>query len=90
MRDGQPVDPTEWVGATFSLELIHMSHEERGPDILFTFLWTSDKNAFGLAGTDFTNTTRATGPLTGNARGHGSMSPWTIRNTFFAWGGFQA
>jgi arylsulfatase A-like enzyme len=85
-RDGRPVDPMGWVGGTFSLELIHMSHEERGPDILFTFPWTSDKNAFGLAGTDFTDTTRATGPLTGNASNHGSMSPWTIRNTFFAWG----
>jgi predicted AlkP superfamily pyrophosphatase or phosphodiesterase len=85
---GEPsgVQPTGWVDGTFSLELIHMDNEERGPDILFTFPWTSNNNTFGLAGTDFTNSTRVSGPLTGNRSNHGSMSPWTIRNTFFAWG----
>src|SRR6516162_4324514 len=29
---------------------------------------------------------RATGPLTGTAGNHGSMSPWVVRNTFLAWG----
>ena len=28
----------------------------------------------------------ATGPRTGNASNHGSMSPWNVRNTWFAWG----
>ena len=74
------------VAGTFSLELIHEFNSERGPDILFTFPWTSDKNAFGVPGTDFTNTSGATGSLTTNASGHGSMSPWNVRNTFFAWG----
>lgn len=74
------------VEGTFSLELIHEFNSERGPDILFTFPWTSDKNAFGVQGTDFTNTSGTTGSLTGNASGHGSMSPWNVRNTFFAWG----
>lgn len=71
---------------TFSLELIHEFNSERGPDILFTFPWTSDQNAFGVQGTDFTDTSGTTGPRTGNASGHGSMSPWNVRNTFFAWG----
>jgi predicted AlkP superfamily pyrophosphatase or phosphodiesterase len=84
--DPSRVHPTGWVEGTFSLELIHMDNEERGPDILFTFPWTSNTNAFGLAGTDFTNSSRVSGPLTGNRSNHGSMSPWTIRNTFFAWG----
>jgi predicted AlkP superfamily pyrophosphatase or phosphodiesterase len=74
------------VTGTFSLELIHEFNSERGPDILFTFPWTSDKNAFGVPGTDFTDTSGATGSLTTNASGHGSMSPWNVRNTFFAWG----
>lgn len=84
--NGLALDPAGWVPGTFSLQLIHMDHAERGPDIVFTFPWTSAKNAFGLEGTDSINTARTTGPLTGNVSAHGSMSPWTIRNTFFAWG----
>ncbi len=79
--------PGGWVQGTFSLELIHESNKERGADIILTFPWTSEENEFGIKGTDFTNTgSEATGPLTGNDSGHGSMSPWNIRNTFFAWG----
>jgi arylsulfatase A-like enzyme len=37
------------------------------------------------AGADFT-AARATGPLNGEAGNHGSMSPWTVHNTFLAWG----
>ena len=79
-------DPQGWVDGTFSLELIHLANEERGPDILFTFPWTSARNGFGVAGTDLMHTTRATGERSGEASNHGSMSPWTIRNTCFAWG----
>ena len=73
--NGLALDPAGWVPGTFSLQLIHMAHKERGPDIVFTFPWTSAKNAFGLEGTDSINTTRVTGPLTGNVSAHGSMSP---------------
>ena len=79
-------DPQGWVDGTFSLELIHLAHEARGPDILFTFPWTSAKNSYGLAGTDLVATTGETGARSGQASSHGSMSPWTIRNTCFAWG----
>lgn len=79
-------DPEGWIEGTFALEFIHMANAVRGPDVLFTFPWTSAKNAFGLAGTDWMETRRETGPLTGPVSNHGSMSPWTIRNTFFAWG----
>lgn len=79
--------PEGWVPGTFSLELIHEFNQERGADIILTFPWTSNKNAFGVKGTDFTETSSGTtGPLTGNASGHGSMSPWNVRNTFIAWG----
>ncbi len=75
-----------WVDGTFSLELIHMFHAERGPDIVLTFPWSSARNAFGVQGSNFTNTDAVTGPLSGSASGHGSMSPWSVRNTFIAWG----
>jgi arylsulfatase A-like enzyme len=71
---------------TFSTRLIHLDHAERGPDIVLTFPWNSAKNAFGVPGTDYTDTRGATGPLKGNAGNHGSMSPWTVHNTFLAWG----
>jgi arylsulfatase A-like enzyme len=71
------------VEGTFSLDLIHCSNAERAPDLLITFPWTSRANAFGVAGTDLAN-------VSGGARlwasDHGSMSPWNVRNTFFAWG----
>ena len=79
-------DPQGWVDGTFSLELIHLANEERGPDILFTFPWTSARNSYGLAGTDLVHSLRATGVRSGDASSHGSMSPWTIRNTCLAWG----
>jgi predicted AlkP superfamily pyrophosphatase or phosphodiesterase len=80
---GVPVEGRE--PGTFALELVHLAHAERGPDIVLTFPWSSAKNAFGVPGSDYT-AARATGPLAGNAGNHGSMSPWTVRNTFLAWG----
>ena len=71
---------------TFAIELIHLAHPERGPDIVVTFPWSSAPNPFGVPGTDYTETGRETGPLTGTQGNHGSMSPWTVRNTFIAWG----
>jgi predicted AlkP superfamily pyrophosphatase or phosphodiesterase len=79
-------DPRGWVEGTFSLELIHLANDARGPDILFTFPWTSAKNNFGLAGAELRDTATATGACSGQASSHGGMSPWTIRNTCFAWG----
>jgi arylsulfatase A-like enzyme len=76
-------DPRGAVAGTFSLELIHAANEERGPDILFTFPWTSRPNAFGVAGTDLANVNAGGAPLPSD---HGSMSPWNIRNTLVAWG----
>jgi len=80
---GAPVEGRE--PGTFALELVHLAHAERGPDIVLTFPWSSAKNAFGVPGTDYT-AAAATGPLAGSAGNHGSMSPWTVRNTFLAWG----
>ena len=74
------------VKGTFSLELIHMLNPERGPDIVLTFPWSSAKNGFGVQGSNSANSGGPTGPLSGNGSGHGSMSPWSVRNTFIAWG----
>jgi len=74
-----------FVPGTFALELVHLANEERGPDIVFTFPWSSAKSPSGVSGTDYTEAS-TTGPLHGAAGNHGSMSPWTVRNTFIAWG----
>jgi arylsulfatase A-like enzyme len=74
-----------FVPGTFALELVHLANDERGPDIVFTFPWSSAKSPSGVSGTDYTEAA-ATGPLNGSAGNHGSMSPWTVRNTFIAWG----
>ena len=85
-RDAGSAAATEGrVPGTFALDLIHMAQAERGPDIVFTFPWTSARGPFGLPGTDVTDA-KATGPLTGTAGNHGSMSPWVVHNTFLAWG----
>ena len=76
--------PTEGrVAGTFALELVHLANTERGPDIVFTFPWSSAKSPSGLQGLDYTEAS-TTGPLTGVAGNHGSMSPWTVHNTFIA------
>jgi arylsulfatase A-like enzyme len=80
---GVPVEGR--VPGTFALELVHLANSERGPDIVFTFPWSSAKSPSGVSGSDYTEAA-TTGPLTGAAGNHGSMSPWTVRNTFIAWG----
>jgi arylsulfatase A-like enzyme len=80
-------DPRGTIEGTFSLELIHMANAARGPDLLFTFPWTSEVNAFGVPGTDLAS---ISGGAKLYASDHGSMSPWNVRNTFLAWGaGFK-
>ena len=74
------------IDGTFSLDILHQPSTGRGADILITFPWSSVKNKYGYPGTDYSNTGGATGPKTGVSAGHGSMSPWTVRNTMIAWG----
>ena len=65
---------------TFPLALVHADHDEWGPDVLFTFPWTSACNAFGVPGSDMGDAG------SGVTSDHGSLSPWTIRNTLVAAG----
>ncbi len=86
-RRGEGSAPVEGIEpGTFAIELIHLAHAERGPDIVVTFPWSSARSPYGVPGADSTETARATGPLSGSQGNHGSMSPWTVRNTFIAWG----
>ena len=77
-----PGDPRGTIDGTFSLEFIHVANGERSPDLLVTFPWTSQANAFGVPGSDLACVSGA--PLL--ASDHGSMSPWNVRNTLLAWG----
>jgi arylsulfatase A-like enzyme len=82
-----PGDPGGAVEGTFSLELIHVASRERGVDLLFTFPWTSRASAFGVPGTDLAAVHGGAAPYVSD---HGSMSPWNVRSTLFAWGaGFK-
>ena len=83
-----PGDPLGAAPGTFALELIHAAHATRGADLLITFPWTSAPSAHGVPGTDLAC-------VSGGARlyasDHGSLSPWNVRNTLFAWGpGFKS
>ena len=49
---GVPVEGR--VPGTFALELVHLANDERGPDIVFTFPWSSAKSPSGVSGTDYT------------------------------------
>jgi arylsulfatase A-like enzyme len=79
----EPGDHRGVVDGTFSLELIHVANAERGPDLLLTFPWTSEKSAAGVRGTDLAC---VSGGAKLYASDHGSMSPWNVRNTLLAWG----
>lgn len=82
----KPADELGSVPGTFSLELIRQANKARGPDIVFTLPWRSGVNAFGFAGTHYTEGEGNTGALVGAASGHGGMSPWLVRNTLILWG----
>jgi predicted AlkP superfamily pyrophosphatase or phosphodiesterase len=86
------IQSQEWGGVVFSagrvdgafpLELINVANRDRGPDLLFTFPWTSRRSAFGVPGADLAAVPAGGAPY---ASDHGSMSPWNVRNTFLAWG----
>lgn len=75
------------VAGTFALEFVHLGGNERSPDLLFTFPWSSERNRFGVPGTDYLMVNGApTGPMQAGGGNHGSMSPWTVKNTMLAWG----
>jgi len=80
---GGVVFSAEAVDGAFPLELINVANRDRGPDLLFTFPWTSRRSAVGVPGTDLANVSAGGSPYVSD---HGSMSPWNVRNTFLASG----
>ena len=79
----EPGDPRGRVDGTFSLELAQLGNAERSPDLLVTFPWSSEANAFGIHGADLAC---VSGGAALHASDHGSMSPWNVRSTLLAWG----
>ena len=73
------------VPGTFSLDVTQGSHASRSPDVAVTLKWTSNRNPYGVPGTQ-TIISGKTGPLTGAASGHGGLSPWVVHNTLVLWG----
>ena len=83
----EPGSTFGFVEGTFSLELVHHDSVERGADILVSFTWSSERNAYGLRGVTTRDAHDGTaGSVTDGSAGHGSMSPWDVHNTWFAWG----
>jgi predicted AlkP superfamily pyrophosphatase or phosphodiesterase len=74
-----------WVPGTFSLELIGECNPARGADIIVTFQWTSEKNAFGFPGTQrIASRDKRTG-VAGRS-GHGGLNPWMVHTPLLFWG----
>jgi arylsulfatase A-like enzyme len=68
---------TDGVAAgTLSFDVARWNHPTRAADILVAANWTNGKNAAGFEGTT----------TSGGAAGHGSSSPFDIRNTLLAAG----
>ena len=76
IRGARSTAPSRWTS-------FHLANAERAPDLLLTFPWSSDANAFGVAGSDIACTS---GGAKLYASDHGSMSPWNVRSTCLAWG----
>lgn len=75
------------VPGTFALEYAHLGGHARSPDIVFTFPWSSARNAHGMPGTEANIVASgATGPATVATANHGGIGPWTVRNTMIASG----
>ncbi len=74
-----------WVAGTFSLELIDECRPTRGADVIVTFQWTSDRNAFGFPGAQKIATTDARRNVAGRS-GHGGLNPWMVHTPMLMWG----
>ena len=74
-----------WVPGTFSLELIGQCRPARAADLIVTFQWNSDKNAFGFPGTQRIATTDSRRNVPGRS-GHGGLSAWMVHTPLLLWG----
>ena len=74
-----------WVPGTFSLELIDQCRASRGADIIVTYQWSSDRNAFGFPGLQRIATSDKRGNVPGRS-GHGGLNPWMVHTPLIFWG----
>lgn len=81
-RDGRDLG---WVPGTFSLELIQQCRPSRGADVIVTYRWSSDRNAFGYPGLQRIATTDQRHNVPGRS-GHGGLNPWMIHTPLILWG----
>jgi arylsulfatase A-like enzyme len=74
-----------WVPGTFSLELVGQCNPARGADVIVTFRWTSEKNAFGFPGIQSIATANQKTGVPGRS-GHGGLNPWMVHTPMLFWG----
>jgi arylsulfatase A-like enzyme len=74
-----------WVPGTFSLELIDECRPSRGADVIVTYQWSSDRNAFGFPGLQRIASTDKRRNVAGRS-GHGGLNPWMIHTPLLLWG----
>jgi predicted AlkP superfamily pyrophosphatase or phosphodiesterase len=74
-----------WVPGTFSLELVDQCRTTGAADVIVTFRWTSDKNAFGFPGSQKIASTDARRNVPARS-GHGGLNPWMIHTPMILWG----
>lgn len=72
-----------WVEGTFALEYLRVTEAGAGPDVVFTFRATGERNKFGVPGGTCAG---AKGAVLSPASGHGGLDSFSIRNTMLAWG----
>ena len=74
-----------WVPGTFSLELINECRPSRGTDVIVTYQWNSDRNAFGFPGLQRIATTNMQHNVPGRS-GHGGLNPFMVHTPLVLWG----
>jgi len=74
-----------WVPGTFSLELINECRPVRGADVIVTYQWTLDRNAFGVPGLQSVATNDKRRNVPGRS-GHGGLNPFMIHTPLVLWG----
>src|SRR5580704_3930874 len=74
-----------WLAGTFSLELINECRPSRGADVIVTYQWTLNRNAFGVPGLERIATTDMQHNVPGRS-GHGGLNPFMIHTPLIFWG----
>jgi predicted AlkP superfamily pyrophosphatase or phosphodiesterase len=81
----RPTQEMGWIPGTFALELVHQCSPSRGADIVVTFQWSSEKNAFGFPGIQRIATADTRHGVPGRS-GHGGLNPWMVHTPMLFWG----